>query len=35
MNPKDLYHWCSIPVEELVGHKDLRVPFRLVRDAEA
>jgi len=34
VNPKDLYRWCRIPVEELVGHPDVRVPFRLVRDAE-
>ena len=34
IDPKDLYRWCSIPVEKLVGHPELRVPFRLVRDAE-
>ncbi len=28
-----LYEWCRIPAERLVGHKDLRVPFRLVEDA--
>jgi glucosamine-6-phosphate deaminase len=25
----DLVRWCSVPVTELVGHPDLRVPFRL------
>jgi glucosamine-6-phosphate deaminase len=34
VSPKDLYRWCSIPVEKLVGHPELRVPFRLVHDAE-
>lgn len=32
--PKDLYRWCSVPVEKLEGHPDLRVPFRLVKDSE-
>lgn len=30
---RDLYEWCRIPAEELVGHPARRVPFRLVRDA--
>jgi glucosamine-6-phosphate deaminase len=34
VSPKELYRWCSIPVEELQGHPELRVPFRLVRDSE-
>jgi glucosamine-6-phosphate deaminase len=34
IDPKDLYRWCQIPVEKLVGHPELRVPFRLVRDPE-
>jgi glucosamine-6-phosphate deaminase len=29
----DLHTWCSIPVEQLVAHKALRVPFRLVQDS--
>jgi glucosamine-6-phosphate deaminase len=29
----DLYEWCRIPAQELAGHPDLRVPFRLVADA--
>ncbi len=32
VRPRDLYEWCRIPVEELVGHPQLRVPFRIVRD---
>lgn len=31
---KSLYQWCSIPAEQLAGHPDLRVPFRMVRDSE-
>jgi glucosamine-6-phosphate deaminase len=31
---KELYRWCSIPAEQLPGHPDLKVPFRLVRDAQ-
>ncbi len=30
---KDLYKWCSIPVDQLEGHPDLKVPFRIVRDS--
>ena len=36
MSPIDtrrLYEWCRIPAEELEGHPDLRVPFRLVQDS--
>ena len=29
----DLYRWCKIPCNELVGHPLLRVPFRMVRDS--
>lgn len=35
VNPKDLYHWCQIPVEELENHPGLRVRFRIVKDSEA
>ena len=31
--PKHLYRWCQIPVDQLEGHPDLRVPFRLVKDS--
>ena len=34
VHPRDLYEWCSIPVEELVGHPDLRVRVRLVQDSD-
>ena len=30
---KDLYDWCKIPVDELVGHPGLKIPFRLVSDS--
>lgn len=28
-----LYKWCKIPVDRLVGHPDLKVRFRLVKDS--
>jgi glucosamine-6-phosphate deaminase len=31
---QDLYAWCKIPYAELEGHPQLRIPFRLCRDAE-
>lgn len=34
VNPQELYSWCRIPADELPRHPRLRVPFRLVRDAE-
>jgi len=34
VNPRDLYHWCRIPAEELPGHPGLKVPLRVVRDSE-
>ncbi len=30
---KNLYDWCSIPVEQLLEHKGRRVPLRLVQDS--
>ncbi len=33
MDLKKLYKWCSIPEEELAGRKDLKVPLRIVNDA--
>jgi glucosamine-6-phosphate deaminase len=33
MNIKDLYTWCSIPVTDLVGHAQLKTPFRLVENS--
>ncbi|MFH1569414.1 MAG: hypothetical protein ABIL09_15570 [Gemmatimonadota bacterium] len=34
VEPAELLEWCRIPAEDLPGHPDLRVPFRLVRDRE-
>lgn len=34
INIKDLYKWCSVPANNLVGHQELKVPFRIVRDSE-
>ncbi|MBZ5561072.1 MAG: hypothetical protein LAP13_01480 [Acidobacteriia bacterium] len=33
VKPRDLYRWCKVRAEDLVGHPDRRVPFRLVRDS--
>ena len=33
VDPKELYEWCKVPAEKLVGHPDLKVPFRLVEDS--
>lgn len=30
---KDLYNWCKVPVDKLVNHPDLKIPFRLVSDS--
>ncbi len=35
VDKRKLYEWCSVPVEELAGHPDLKVPFRLVDDSAA
>jgi glucosamine-6-phosphate deaminase len=32
VDPADLGRWCRIPAQELSGHPQLRVPFRIVRD---
>ena len=34
INKKDLYSWCSIPVDELVNHSGLKVRLRLVESSE-
>lgn len=34
MDLKELYKWCSIPEKELAGRKDLKVPLRIVNDAD-
>jgi glucosamine-6-phosphate deaminase len=33
IDPKQLYQWCKVPCQELEGHPDLKVPFRLVEDS--
>jgi glucosamine-6-phosphate deaminase len=35
ISTKQLYRWCKIPYQELEGHPDLKVPFRLVEDSAA
>ena len=32
IDPRDLYEWCRIPVEELEAHPKRRLPLRLVKD---
>lgn len=32
VSAKDLREWCRIPADDLVGHPQLRAPFRLVED---
>jgi glucosamine-6-phosphate deaminase len=33
IEPHDLHRWCAIPYEQLEGHPDRRVPFRLLKDS--
>ncbi len=33
VNPRDLYRWCKVRAEDLSGHPERRVPFRLVPDS--
>ncbi len=33
MDLNKLYEWCRIPMEELLDHKDRKVPLRIVEDA--
>jgi glucosamine-6-phosphate deaminase len=35
MSATQLYQWCRVPCQELEGHSDLKVPFRLVKDSES
>jgi glucosamine-6-phosphate deaminase len=30
---RDLYRWCKIPAQQLIGHPELRVRFRMVQDS--
>ena len=32
VDPKRLLEWCRVPADQLVGHPDLRIPFRMVED---
>jgi glucosamine-6-phosphate deaminase len=32
---KQLYQWCKVPSQELEGHPDLKVPFRVVQDSQS
>lgn len=34
IHKKDLYTWCSIPLDDLENHKGLKVGFRLVESSE-
>lgn len=31
---KDLYKWCKVPVDQLTGHSDLKIPFRLLNSSD-
>ena len=31
--PKELYHWCKVPYQQLENHPDLKIPFRLCKDS--
>ena len=33
LNLKDLYNWCSIPVNQLENHPQLKTPFRMVKES--
>jgi len=35
ISAKQLYQWCRVPCQELEGHPDLKVSFRLVKDSES
>jgi glucosamine-6-phosphate deaminase len=35
ISPRELYEWCRVPYQELEGHPDLKIPFRLVKDSES
>jgi glucosamine-6-phosphate deaminase len=34
IDKKKLYEWCRIPWEELEGHPELKIPFRIVKDSK-
>ncbi len=31
---KDLYNWCKVPVDQLMNHPDLKIPFRLLNNSD-
>jgi glucosamine-6-phosphate deaminase len=31
---KELHEWCSIPVEKLADHPQIRIPFKMVKDSD-
>ena len=31
---KDLYNWCKVPVDQLMDHPDLKIPFRLLNNSD-
>lgn len=33
VDARQLYEWCRVPVDELAGRSDLKVPFRIVADS--
>ena len=33
ITPEQLHQWCRVPYQQLEGHADLKVPFRLSRDS--
>ncbi|MEE9309332.1 MAG: hypothetical protein V3V57_17590 [Spirochaetia bacterium] len=35
ISSKELFEWCQAPYQELEGHPDLKIPFRLVKDSES
>lgn len=35
IDKRDLYQWCSVPVDELENHSARKVPLRIVKDSEA
>jgi glucosamine-6-phosphate deaminase len=35
ISQRELYEWCRVPHQELEGHPDLKIPFRLVENSES
>ena len=34
ISKKELYEWCRIPLDQLTGHPNLKVPLKICRDSE-